>query len=92
MNREEQETHIIMNKADSDEGYFRFSTTIEGDYNKVIRKIGGVDKLKSLKIATKDGKPIEWICKVPIVNYRFGVGKECFGREMADNHPFRIKS
>ena len=95
MNREEQETHIVMNKADAAEGYFRFSTTVKSDYLRLIKRIGGQDKLINLKMATKDADPVEWICKVPIAYFRkttFGVGKARRISPKAYEHLARIKS
>lgn len=62
----DQETIILINENDWKEGFFCFSTTRLNHYNRLIRLIGGHDKLRSFKTNSQGGRVIEWLCQVPI--------------------------
>jgi hypothetical protein len=69
MSHAEIETLILINRQDSKEGYFTFSTTNQNDYERLIRRIGGVGELISLDVSKSRGKVVQWIAKVPIRFY-----------------------
>lgn len=68
---EEQETHILINKADLREGYFRFTTSSAVDFKRLVNRIGGESKLLELTVHGKTDEETgkkhitEWIAKVP---------------------------
>ena len=67
--RSEMETLILVNRQDSRAGFFTFSTTIQHDYERLIKRIGGVGELVSLDVSESRGKVVQWIAKVPIRFY-----------------------
>jgi hypothetical protein len=69
MSHAEIETLILVNRQDSKEGYFTFSTTNQNDYERLIKRIGGVGELISLDVSKNGGKVVQWIVKVPIRFY-----------------------
>ncbi|MFN9713786.1 MAG: hypothetical protein ACK57G_08330 [Planctomycetota bacterium] len=69
MSHAEIETLILINRQDSKEGYFTFSTTNQNDYERLIKRIGGVGELISLDVSKNGGKVVQWIVKVPIRFY-----------------------
>src|SRR5512135_2842214 len=64
----EHETHLLLNDADKEEGFFRFGTTKPEHFTRLIRRIGGKEKLLECRESKEKGtgRTIEWICKVPI--------------------------
>ncbi len=69
MSHAEIETLILINRQDTKEGYFTFSTTNQNDYERLIKRIGGVGELISLDVSKNGGKVVQWIAKVPIRFY-----------------------
>ena len=69
MSHAEIETLILINRQDTKEGYFTFSTTNQNDYERLIKRIGGVGELISLDVSKNGGKVVQWIVKVPIRFY-----------------------
>jgi hypothetical protein len=65
----EMETLILINRQDSRAGFFTFSTTNQNDYERLIKRIGGVGELVSLDVSKSRGKVVQWIAKVPIRFY-----------------------
>jgi hypothetical protein len=65
----EMETLILINRQDSKDGFFTFSTTNRNDYERLIKRIGGVGELRSLDVSKSRGKVVQWIAKVPIRFY-----------------------
>ena len=68
MENSENETIIILNKADIREGFFRFSTSSKVDFSRLCKRIGGEQSLRKLTLSTQENgvKIVEWICEVPI--------------------------
>jgi hypothetical protein len=69
----EMETLILINRQDSRAGFFTFSTTNQNDYERLIKRIGGVGELVSLDVSKSRGKVVQWIAKVPIKFYSLRV-------------------
>jgi len=69
----EMETLILINRQDSKDGFFTFSTTNRNDYERLIRRIGGVGELISLDVSKSRGRVVQWIAKVPIKFYSLRV-------------------
>lgn len=69
----EMETLILINRQDSRAGFFTFSTTNKSDYERLIRRIGGVGELISLDVSKSRGRVVQWIAKVPIKFYSLRV-------------------
>lgn len=65
----EIETLILINRRDSKEGFFTFSTTNQNDYRRLVRRIGGEKELLSLEVSRSRGKVVQWIARVPIRFY-----------------------
>lgn len=85
---EEQETVMVANRSDMQAGFFRFSTTRESDYRKLIKKIGGEDKLFSVQKQMLSGKVTAWNCRVPVTflsKTNFGIRKPGIGRGNPEN-------
>jgi hypothetical protein len=63
---QDNETIILINDADLRDGYFRFYTTKELDYNRLL-KIAGDSLFSPTKVTqTKDGLTTSWDCRVPV--------------------------
>ena len=77
------ETIILINRDDSKDGYFRFSTSSRYDYERLINRIGGEQELLSLRIVRSKGQPVEWTAKVPIKLFSktyFGIRRNGSGK------------
>lgn len=87
---DEDETVIVINEADKREGFFRWSTTKASDFTKLIRRVGGAEKLLDVKTHTHGKRVTSWVCQVPIEflsRSSWGIGKKRKGRE----NPFNNK-
>lgn len=63
----EQETIIVMNDGDREEGFFCFGTSRADHYRKMLRRIGGEERLLDLKISMDEkGNPVWWQARLPI--------------------------
>jgi hypothetical protein len=87
----DEETIILLNQEEMREGYFTFGTSVPREYKRLIKRIGGVNKLKSLNLSKTPSGVVTWYdCKVPIEYYfrnTFAIGK----RRVIDSptHGFR---
>lgn len=73
MAKEEQETIINFNRADMEDGFFTFGTSVKSDYERLARLVGK-EKLKT-KVCVMEGKESYWSCRVPVEYARM----RCFG-------------
>lgn len=76
--KDEDETILILNEGDKKEGFFRFSTTKFIDFERLCRRVGGVENLLEVRTSTEGKRVISWVCKVPfkfIVINSWKVGK-----------------
>jgi len=78
MEKSISETIILLNDGDIELGFFRFSTSKQSAFNKMMKRIGD-DTFEPVYIS-KDikGNPREWIVKIPVKylsKRTFGIGK-----------------
>lgn len=55
MEKCERETLIRINRADSEEGFFTFDTSWKPDFDRMIKRIGGIQNAISIKSTTANG-------------------------------------
>jgi len=70
----EQETVIVFNKQDMEEGYVLVSTSLKGVYEQFKKKTEIID----LKVSKYKGNEEEWIFKIPVKGCRkpYGICKK----------------
>ena len=61
----EKETLILINKADSREGFFLVSTSNQSDYKRLIKRVGAANVL-SVKERMSQNRTVQWEVKLPI--------------------------
>lgn len=78
MEKNEQETIILINEGDMAEGFFRVSTTRENVFNRIEKRVDD-DFHTPVEISYDiKGRPCCWIMKIPkkyLSKRTFGIGK-----------------
>ena len=87
------ETIILINEEESKDGYFSFGTSLERNFKRLCRRVGGKGKLIEVRESrTKDGKTNWWECKVALKylsKSHFGVRK-CIAERSSEGE--KVKS
>lgn len=74
MANSDNETVIVINDQDYEEGFFRFYTSKRNHYDKLLSRIGGEENLIKLKAVGSS-----WDCWVPVKYFlrsTFGIGQK----------------
>lgn len=61
----EQETIILINRGNIKDGYFRFSTSLTADWNRLLKRVGGEDQLSEVRLTTQSGRVTSYTARVP---------------------------
>lgn len=68
MEKAEQETIVTINQADRDEGYFTFGTSYRPHWERLVKRMGGQEKLIEVRESKSTTGEITWRqARVPIV-------------------------
>ncbi len=62
--RKELETHILINQADRDDGYFTVYTSHRPHYDKLCKRVGKANFV-SLREIKESGRVVAWDIKIP---------------------------
>jgi hypothetical protein len=77
--RSERETLLIFNQDDLDRGFFRFGTSQKSAFDRLCRRVGGIERLIDVTFSrNKKGETTWWEAHVPVKylsGAHFGVRK-----------------